>query len=463
MKSAGLGGELHSFATQLYPICRSITGDGVRESLRLIRRHIPLQVQEVPSGSRVFDWEVPLEWNIEDAYVQDSDGRKVVDFREHNLHLVGYSEPVSQQFTLAQLRSNLHTHRHSPDWIPYRTSYYRRSWGFCMRGRDYDQLRGGRYQVRIDSRLEPGSLTYGEFVLPGRSREEVLLFTHVCHPSLANDNASGMAIATWLGAWLSREPRRYSYRIVFAPGTIGSLCWLRHNKSRLVKVRHGLVLGLLGDRGPLTYKRSRRGDADIDKIVQYALTTLEPRARTIPFEPYGYDERQFCSPGFNLPVGRLTRSVNDGYPEYHSSADDLKLISQQQLEMSLAACRRICEVIEADRRYINLSPWGEARLGKRGLYASMGGNSPEVREHAMLWMLNQSDGTNSLLDVALHSGRPLEVLSQAATDLETAKLLREVPDAARGVAQFKKNILRSAQAGTAVGKPRPRPKLRRRQ
>ncbi|GMU68317.1 MAG: peptidase M28 [Rhodanobacteraceae bacterium] len=433
MAAEDTGKQLHAFATELYPICRSITGGGVRESLRLIGRRIPLQLQEVRSGSRIFDWEVPLEWNIEDAYVKDSDGRKVVDFGRHNLHIVSYSEPVAQSMALAQLRRNLHTHRSNPEWIPYRTSYYQRNWGFCMRGRDYDQLREGRYEIRIASSLQPGSLTYGEFVLPGHSREEVLLFTHVCHPSLANDNTTGMAIATWLATWLAQEPRRFSYRIVFAPGTIGSLCWLKHHERRLARIRHGLVLGLLGDRGALTYKRSRRGDADIDRIVEYALGSLDPQARTIPFEPYGYDERQLCSPGFNLPVGRLTRSVNDGYPEYHSSADDLDLISPQQLAASFAACRRICEVIEADRRYINLSPKGEPRLGKRGLYGSIGGNSPVVREHAMLWLLNQSDGTKSVLDVAQRSGHSFDTIAQAATDLEKAALLREIPDSGRNV------------------------------
>lgn len=448
------GKELHAFASQLYPICRSITGNGVRTTLQLIARHIPLQIQEVPSGSQVFDWEVPLEWNVEDAYVKDSDGRRVVDFREHNLHLVSYSEPVARQLTLAELQPHLHVHKHNPGWLPYRTSYYRRSWGFCMRARDSERLRDGRYEVSIDTRLERGSLTYGEFVLPGRSREEVLLFTHVCHPSLANDNTSGMAIATWLAEWLAQEPRRYSYRIVFAPGTIGSLCWLKRNERRLSRVRHGLVLGLLGDAAPLTYKGSRRGDAEIDRIARYALQSLEPQVRTIDFEPYGYDERQLCSPGFDLPVGRLTRSVNDGYPEYHSSADDLSLISAQQLAASLAACRRICEVIEADRRYVNLQPKGEARLGKRGLYGSVGGNSPAAREHAMLWLLNQSDGTQSVLDIAQRSQRSFDLLAQTAAELENAELLREVPDAAHGAEQFRKVMAGSARGRAKTRKPR---------
>ena len=418
------GAALHALVAQLYPICRSITGAGVRQTLQLIGRQIPLRVKEVPSGTRVFDWEVPLEWNIEDACILDKQGRRVVDFREHNLHIVSYSEPVSKQLTLAELKPHLHVHA-NPDWIPYRTSYYRRNWGFCLRANTLAQMAEGTYQVRIDSSLARGSLTYGEFLLPGASREEVLMFTHVCHPSLANDNAAGMAVATHLARWLAEAPRRYSYRIVFAPGTIGSLCWLKENERRLARIRHGLVLGLLGNAAPLTYKCSRRGNADIDRIVPYALREIEPDGLVIPFEPYGYDERQLCSPGFNLPVGRLTRSVNDGYPEYHSSGDNLALVQPLALQRSLEACQRIVDVIEADRRYTNLAPKGEPRLGKRGLYGAVGGQSPAAREHAMLWVLNQSDGANSLLDIAVRSGLPFAQVSAAAGDLHGAGLLSE--------------------------------------
>ena len=423
------GEALHAFATQLYPICRSITGNGVRETLRLIGARIPLAIKEVPSGAKVFDWEVPPEWNIEDAWIEDRHGARVVDFKAHNLHLVNYSEPVSGTFRLAELAERLHSLPEHPDWIPYRTSYYRRTWGFCMRDRDRTRLEDGRYRVEVRGSLAPGSLTYGEARIRGRSCEEVILFTHVCHPSLANDNTSGMAIATALAGWLAEEPRRYSYRIVFAPGTIGSLCWLRQNEKDLARVRHGLVLGLLGDPGALTYKRSRRGDSPIDAVAEYALRGMEPAARIIDFSPYGYDERQLCSPGFNLPVGRLTRSANDGYPEYHSSADDLSLIRPEQLARSYEACRRIITVLEQDRRYVNLMPKGEPRLGKRGLYGSVGGRSPADREQALLWVLNQSDGTRSLLDIARRSGSSFEAVAEAARALEGVKLLRAAPDA----------------------------------
>ena len=422
--AATTGAELQAFAAELYPICRSITGAGVRKTLQLINRRIALDWHEVPSGTKVFDWEVPLEWNIEDAWVADSDGRRVVDFNAHNLHILNYSEPVRTVLPLGELRSRLYTMPAHADWIPYRTSYYLRRWGFCMRHREMVQLPPGKYEVVVDSSLAPGSLTYGECVLPGRSRQEVLFFTHICHPSLANDNTSGMAIATALAAWIAGAPRRYSYRVVFAPGTIGSLCWLHKNQQRLGRVRHGLVLGLLADPAPFTYKRSRRGDCEIDRVVEYVTHAIDPQARVIPFEPYGYDERQLCSPGFNLPVGRLTRSVNDGYAEYHSSADNLALISASRLEQSLDACKQVVEVLESNRRYINLSPKGEPRLGKRGLYGSVGGRSPADRERAMLWVLNQSDGNASLLDIAQRSGLGFPAISLVARELETAALLR---------------------------------------
>ncbi|MGH8132134.1 MAG: DUF4910 domain-containing protein, partial [Steroidobacteraceae bacterium] len=350
-----VGQRLHGFAAQLYPICRSITGEGVRRTLGLIRARVPLVVHEVPSGTRVFDWQVPDEWNVEDAAVFDSHGRRVVDFQTHNLHLVSYSEPVRATMPLEELATRLHSLPEHPDWIPYRTSYYRRSWGFCLRHSERDALHPGRYRIEIKSSLARGSLSYGEFVVQGRSRDEVVLFTHVCHPSLANDNTSGMAVATALAEWVASEPRRLTYRFVFAPGTIGSLTWLKRNERRLARVRYGLVLALLGDPGALTYKRSRRDTSEIDEIAAYALGD----GRTIPFSPYGYDERQLCSPGFDLPVGRLTRSVNGGYPQYHTSADDLALITPECLQQSLQTCQRIVEIIEGNRRYANLSPKGE--------------------------------------------------------------------------------------------------------
>ena len=434
------GPGLHAFASRLYPICRSITGQGVRQSLGLIREHIPLLMRDVPSGTAVYDWEVPLEWNIEDAAVLAPDGERVIDFQKHNLHVVSYSEPFAKTVSLRELERRLHSVPEHPEWIPYRTSYYQRTWGFCLSHGARESLRAGKYRVEIKSSLAPGSLTYGELAIPGRNREEVLFFTHVCHPSLANDNTSGMAVATALAQWIAHAPRRYSYRFVFAPGTIGSLCWLKRNERNLGRVRAGLVLGLLGDPGALTYKASRDGNTVTDAAARYMLSQIDPKSRIIPFSPYGYDERQLCSPGFNLPIGRLTRSPNDGYPQYHSSADDLALIRPEYLEQSLAACKLFVSVLEEDGRYVNRSPKGEPRLGKRGLYGTIGGSSPREREYAMLWILNQSDGSKSLLDIAQRAGIAFDTVREAAVALEGAGLLR--PEKKLGPAPKRTSLLR---------------------
>lgn len=416
--------------TDLHPVCRSITGDGVRRTLARIARMAPLEITEVPSGTPVFDWEVPREWNVREAWIADESGRHVVDLRDHTLHLMSYSVPVDEVMTLQELRPHLHSLPDHPDWIPYRTSYYREDWGFCLTHRQLQALQPGRYRVRIDSTLAPGTLTYGECVIPGRTSEEVLVFTHVCHPSLCNDNLTGIALASMLAAGLRRSTPRFTYRFVFAPGTIGSITWLARNEATVQLVRHGLVLGLAGDRGPLTYKRSRRGDAEIDRISAYVMQSFGANARVVPFSPYGYDERQLCSPGFNLPVGRLTRTPNNEFPEYHTSADDFTLIDRAALAESLFACASIIRVADRNMRYLNLNPKCEPRLGKRGLFRPTGGGHPGEFEHALLWVLNQSDGSSSLLDIAEKSHLPFMVLAAAADALTGVQLLRPL-DAAR--------------------------------
>jgi aminopeptidase-like protein len=419
------GARLHAFASRLYPFCRSLTGQGVRDTFALLRERIPLQISEVPSGTTVFDWTVPPEWNIESARLLDPHGAVVCDFADHNLHVVSYSAPIEAMLTLDELQPHLHSDPANPGWIPYRTSYYRRNWGFCLPHARREALASGQYRIEVRSQLEAGSLTYGQWLVPGRSRDEVLFYTHTCHPSLANDNTSGMAVATALAEWVAGAPRRFSYRFVFGPGTIGSLCWLQAHEHDLGRIRGGLVLGLLGDGSPLTYKRSRREDTYADEAGSFVVSQFEPVGRVLPFAPYGYDERQFCSPGFDLPLGRLTRGVNGGFREYHSSGDDLAFIHPECLAQSLEACRLFVELFEHDARYVNVSPKGEPQLGKRGLYGAVGGRSPAEREHAMLWLLNQSDGTRSLLDVARRSGLGFGMIVEAAQALEAAGLLRE--------------------------------------
>ena len=415
------GERMHELATRLFPICRSITGDGVRETLRALGERIPLELHEVPSGEQVLDWTVPDEWNIRDAYIATSAGERVVDFQESNLHVVGYSEPVRSEMTLDELRPHLHVHPEQREWVPYRTSYYSRTWGFCLSQRQLDELADETYEVVVDSTLAPGSLTYGECFLRGATDEEVLLSTHVCHPSLANDNLSGIVLLAELGAALGALPRRLSYRLLFVPGTIGSISWLARNDGRLERVRAGLVVACVGDGGVLTYKRSRRGDALVDRAGAHVVGRAD--GRVLDFVPWGWDERQFNSPGFDLPVGCLTRSLEGEFSEYHSSADDLDLIRPEFLSESLEAALAIVDVLESDRTFRNLSPKGEPQLGRRGLYRSVGGPEPGVEQLATLWVLNQSDGTRSLLDIAERSGLPYEAIRAAAERLEAAGLL----------------------------------------
>jgi len=420
----------------LFPICRSITGEGVRQSLRIVAEYIPLRISEVPSGTPVFDWTVPPEWNVTDAFIADATGRRVVDFKAHTLHLVSYSTPVDELMALEQLRAHLHSLPDRPNTIPYRTSYYDANWGFCLKDSVLQALPAGVYHARIDSTLAPGHLTYGECLIEGDSADEVLIFTHVCHPSMVNDNLTGVAVATALAQELAKTRPRLSYRFVFAPGTIGSITWLARNESRVKLIRHGLVLGLLGDRGPLTYKRSRDGNTVIDQSAAHVLARSFPGARLMDFEPYGYDERQFCSPGFNLAVGRLTRTPNGQYPEYHSSDDDFSAIGAEEVAQSLQAAECILRTAEWNDTLVNLQPKCEPRLGARGLYRPVGGGSLQQSESALLWVLNQSDGTHSLLDIADRSGIEFPVILAAARSLFDAKLVRPAPqlaDARRGV------------------------------
>ncbi|WP_440100456.1 DUF4910 domain-containing protein [Streptosporangium sp. H16] len=418
--------EMRDLVERLYPLCRSITGNGVRRTLEIVGESLRLQVREVPTGTQVLDWTVPREWNIRDAYIKDASGARVVDFAASNLHVVGYSVPVSATMTLDELRGHLHTLPEQPDLVPYRTSYYAETWGFCLAHDTLEGLRDGPYEVMIDSTLADGHLTYGEHVVPGRVAEEVLVSCHVCHPSLANDNLAGVAVAVRLARRLAGADPWYTYRFLFAPGTIGAITWLARNRERAGRIRHGLVLACAGDRGPLTYKRSRRGDAEIDRAVRHVLRSSGRPHTVVDFSPYGYDERQFCSPGFDLPVGSLTRTPYAGYPEYHTSADDPDFVSPEAMADTLETCWEVTRVLEDNRAYLNLSPYGEPRLGRRGLYGSLGGRS-DTREAqmAMLWVLNLSDGRHSLLDIAERSDLPFGAVAEAARALRGSGLLKE--------------------------------------
>lgn len=420
-----LGEEMYELVERMYPLCRSITGDGVRATLDIVREYLPLQVHEVPTGTQVLDWTVPQEWNIRDAYIADSAGNRVVDFAASSLHVLGYSVPVAATMPLSELRGHLHTLPDQPTLVPYRTSYYAPDWGFCLSQETLDAMPDGEYEVRIDSTIADGHLTYAEHVVPGQVADEVIVSCHVCHPSLANDNLAGIAVATFLARELAQRTPWCTYRFIFAPGTIGAITWLARNAERVERVKHGLVLACAGDPGRLTYKQSRRGDAEIDRVLRHVLAASERPHRVAEFTPYGYDERQFCSPGFDLGVGSLTRTPYAGYPEYHTSADNLDFISPEAMADTLAVCREAFALLDRNRRYLNLSPYGEPQLGRRGLYDSLGGRSDAKQaQMAMLWVLSMSDGEHSLLDVAERSGLPFDTVAVAAGALEGAGLIK---------------------------------------
>jgi aminopeptidase-like protein len=420
------GQDMYCLIAQLFPICRSITGDGVRQTLRILQGHIPLEMREVPTGTKVFDWTVPKEWNIRDAFVKSSQGERVVDFSKSNLHVVNYSVPVQQRMALSELKEHLFTIPGHPDWIPYRTSYYKESWGFCLSQRQLEALNEDQYEVCIDSTLENGHLTYGECFLPGESLNEILISCHTCHPSLCNDNLSGIALAVSLAKHLGNLPRHYSYRFLFIPGTIGAITWLALNEDKFPYIKHGLVLSGVGDVGKLHYKKSRHGSAVIDQAAAQVLRHSGYPYEVLEFSPYGYDERQYCSPGINLAVGRLSRTPHGTFPEYHTSADNLEFVHPEKLGESFGACVEILSVLENNGTFVNLNPKCEPQLGKRGLYRMVGGESDAgLSEMAMLWVLNLSDGGHTLLDIAERSGIRFELIHRAARALREHQLLRE--------------------------------------
>jgi aminopeptidase-like protein len=423
--AASAGSEMLELIRELFPICRSITGNELRRSLAKLGELLPLSTHEIATGTEVFDWTVPREWNIRDAYIKDGAGRRVVDFKKNNLHVLNYSAPVNARMSLKELLPRLHSLPEHPDWIPYRTTYYTESWGFCLSQRQLESLSDGEYEVVIDSTLADGALTYGECLLPGQIEDEFLISVHICHPSLCNDNLSGVAVATALARLLASSSHRYTYRFLFVPGTIGPIAWLSRNQDATQRVKHGLVLACVGDPGNVNYKRSRRLIADIDRAVECVLRTKSVPFEVRDFSPYGYDERQYCSPGFNLPVGSFRRTPHGEYPEYHTSADNLELVSAAHLADSLVTLLQVIDLIESDLYFINLSPMGEPQLGRRGLVPSVGGKAARSEQLALLWVLNLSDGNFSVLDIAERSGLPFDYIRSAIEALSACGLLEQ--------------------------------------
>lgn len=421
------GIEMLELMRTLYPICRSLTGEGVRETLRLVGEVVPLEVTEVPSDTAVFDWKVPREWNIQDAWIADSRGRRIVDFRESNLHVLGYSTPVRTTMTGAELQPRLYSLPEHPDWVPMRTAYWAETWGFCLSEKQRQRIDPDEeYDVCIDTTLGAGHLTYAEAWFSGETEAEVLLSTYICHPSLCNDNLSGIVLLAQLGRELRHRRLHYSYRLLFSPGTLGPLAWLSREQNRIDRIAHGLVVSCVGDPGPVRYKRSRKGDAPIDRAAGNVLRHRDATAMVEDFVPWGGDERQFCSPGFNLPVGALTRTPHGLFPEYHTSADNLDFVRAESLEDSLAVALGIIDVLERNCLYRSLYPYGEPQLGRRGLYREVSAGVPrseEQHQRAILWVLSLGDGAHSLLDVAERADLPFAVVAEAAAALEGAELI----------------------------------------
>lgn len=396
---------LETYFDRLWPICRSITGNGLRESLQILSELIPLELHEVPSGSKVFDWEVPKEWNISDAYIITPSGKKICDFKTNNLHIVNYSVSFKGKLSFEELKKHLYSLPAMPNAIPYMTSYYKEDWGFCITHAELLQLETtGEYEVLIDTVLEPGSLTYGEAVLKGNSEREILFSSYVCHPSMANNELSGPLALAMIYKRIAEMPeRKYTCRFVLAPETIGIIAYLAARGEHLRKqLDAGYVLTCCGDNGHFTYKRSRKENTLADRAAEHVLQHHYPGSEVIDFAIGGSDERQYCSAGFNLPVGSLMRTPYKKFREYHTSLDNKSLISFEALSKTVDAYFTIFRVLELNSNYKTTMPWCEPQLGKRGLYPDKGGHLQANADFTfnLLHFLSYADGERELIEVA---------------------------------------------------------------
>ena len=412
---------MKNLAARLFPICRSITGEGVRETLHILQEFADLTIHAVSSGTPVFDWSVPLEWNVSEAWIANTRGERVIDFATNNLHLLQYSQSFDGVLKRSELELYLHSLPDQPKLVPYKTSYYRETWGFCLSEEQKSSLLDEEYVVHIATTLQLGVLNYGEFLIPGKVAEEVLISTHICHPSLANDNLSGIVVALNAVRYFTENPGYYSLRLVLVPGTIGAITWLATNITKLDLIRHGLVITGLGAGDRFHYKRSELESNLVDRIAEMTLRESDEPFTILPFSPYGYDERQYNSPGIRLPVGCLMRTPHGTYPEYHTSADNLDFLNVDALEKSSDLLIQIIRNLSANRVYRNTLPFCEPHLGRRGLYSS----DPE-ENLAFLWVLNQSDGSHSLLDIATRSRMTFSRIAASAARLFEAGLLEIV-------------------------------------
>lgn len=419
--------ELEKYFDRLWPICRSITGNGLRESLGILGEILPLEVIEYPTGTKAFDWEVPREWNIKEAYIETPDGRRVADFSQNNLHVLNYSIPVEKEVSYDELKQHIRTLPDQPDAIPYVTSYYSEKWGFCLSQKEFDTLpTEGNYKVKIDSTLEPGALSVGHCVLKGETSEEVLISTYVCHPSMANNELSGPLAAAFLYQKLAALSRRkYTYRFVFAPETIGVIAYLsQFGETMKANTEAGFVATCCGDEGAFTYKRSKNPASLADRAAEHLLMHSGKEHSIIDFAVGGSDERQYCSPGFNMPVGSLMRTMYQRYDEYHTSLDNKEFISFEALEESIAMYFDLCQILELNDMYFNTIQHGEPQLGKRGLYPdSINPDDARDELHNRLHLLSFADGKTDLIEIANRRGTSALNFAQAIAECSEAGIL----------------------------------------
>lgn len=411
--------------TELFPICRSITGDGVRDTLRIIQKHIPIKIFEVPTGTKVFDWTVPREWNIRDAYILDEKGEKKVDFKKNNLHIVGYSIPINKQVSLDQLQEHLYSLEEQPTAIPYVTSYYEDRWGFCLSHNERVKLKEGTYRVFIDSELKEGSLTYGELIIPGSTKQEIFLSTYICHPSMANNELSGPVVTTFLAKWIASNPRRYTYRIIYIPETIGSITYLSKNLEYMKKrIVAGFNVTCVGDEGPYSYLPSRNGSTLADKAALNILSMKHTDVKRYTYLDRGSDERQYCSPGVDLPVVSIMRSKYREYAEYHTSLDNTDYVTQKGLQGSFEVLRDCIELLEKNKIY-RVTCLGEPQLSKRGLYSTTGTKQTNQHIRDMMNLIAYSDGTHDVIDISNIIGVPANQLYPIIEKLVATGVLLE--------------------------------------